>query len=118
LFIIEFFLKNTTFWIVTTCRLERQRRSGGPYVAVSNHTALHTRRPQSAQPLPYKPDIRSRTRVTTDGQSVSQYDLVSSTLVGLATRYYFLSECCCLKYADLFLWGALSDEKTGLQFAV
>jgi hypothetical protein len=35
--------------------------------------------------------------------------LVSSTLVGLATRYYFLSECCCLKFAVLFLWGALSD---------
>jgi hypothetical protein len=55
---------------------------------------------------------------TTDGQSVSQYVLVSSTLVGLATRYYFLSECCCLKFAVLFLWGALSDERTGLQSAV
>jgi hypothetical protein len=39
--------------------------------------------------------------------------LVSSTLVRLATRYCFLSECCCLKFAVLFLWGALSDEKTG-----
>jgi hypothetical protein len=36
-------------------------------------------------------------------QSVSQYVLVSSTLVGLATRYYFLSECCCLKFAVLYL---------------
>jgi hypothetical protein len=44
--------------------------------------------------------------------------LVSSTLVGLATRYYFLSECCCLKFAVLYLRGALSDERTGLQFAV
>jgi hypothetical protein len=24
-------------------------------------------------------------------------------------RYYFLSECCCLKFAVLYLWGALSD---------
>jgi hypothetical protein len=48
----------------------------------------------------------------------SQYVLVSSTLVGLATRYYFLSECCRLKFSVLFLWGALSDERTGLQFAV
>jgi hypothetical protein len=48
-------------------------------------------------------------------QSVSQYVLVSSSLVGLATRYYVLSECCCLKFAVLFLWGTLSDEKTGLQ---
>jgi hypothetical protein len=31
--------------------------------------------------------------------TVSQYVLVSSTLVGLATRYYFLSECSCLKFA-------------------
>jgi hypothetical protein len=49
--------------------------------------------------------------------SVSQYILVSSILVGLATRYYFLSECCCLKFTVLYLLGALSDERTGLQFA-
>jgi hypothetical protein len=52
----------------------------------------------------------SRSYFTTDSQSVSQYVFVSSTLVGLATRYYFLSECCCLKFAVLFQWGALSDE--------
>jgi hypothetical protein len=34
-------------------------------------------------------------RLTVSSQSVSQYVLVSSTLVGLATRYYFLSECYC-----------------------
>jgi hypothetical protein len=34
----------------------------------------------------------------TDDQSVSQYVLVSNTVVGLATRYYFLSECYCLKF--------------------
>jgi hypothetical protein len=33
--------------------------------------------------------------------SVSQYVLVSSTLVGIETRYYFLSECCCLKFAKV-----------------
>jgi hypothetical protein len=49
--------------------------------------------------------------------TVSQYVLVSSTLVGLVTRYYFLSECCCLKFAVLYLWSALSDVRTGLQFA-
>jgi hypothetical protein len=38
--------------------------------------------------------------------------------MGLITRYYFQSECCCLKFAVLSLWGALSDERTGLQFAV
>jgi hypothetical protein len=50
--------------------------------------------------------------------TVSQNVLVSSTLVGRTTRCYFLSECCCLKFAVLFLRGALSDERTGLQFAV
>jgi hypothetical protein len=40
----------------------------------------------------------------------------SNTLVGIVTRYYFLSECYCLNFAVLFLWGALSDERTGLQF--
>jgi hypothetical protein len=50
--------------------------------------------------------------------TVSQSVLVSSILVGLATRYYFLSKCCCLKFAVLYLLGALSDERTGLQFAV
>jgi cytidine deaminase len=35
--------------------------------------------------------------------------------VGLATRYYFLSECYCLKCAVLYILGALSDERTGLQ---
>jgi hypothetical protein len=57
-------------------------------------------------------------RLLYDWRSVSQYVLVSSTLVGLATRYYFLSECCCLKFAVLFLWGALSDERTDLSFVV
>jgi hypothetical protein len=49
--------------------------------------------------------------------TVSQYVLVSSTLAGLATRYYFLLECY-LKFEVLFLWGALSDERMGLKFAV
>jgi hypothetical protein len=44
--------------------------------------------------------------------------LVIEHPLGLATRYYFLSECCCLKLAVLFLWDALSDGRTGLQFAV
>jgi hypothetical protein len=35
----------------------------------------------------------------------------------LVTRYYFLSEGCFLKVVVLFLWGALSDERTVLQFA-
>jgi hypothetical protein len=34
------------------------------------------------------------------------------------TRYCFLSEGWCLKDAVLFLWGALSHEGKGLQFAM
>jgi hypothetical protein len=60
----------------------------------------------------------SRSYPTTDSKSLSQYVLVSSTFVGLATRYYFLSECYCLKFVVLYLFGALSDKRTGLQFAV
>jgi hypothetical protein len=36
-------------------------------------------------------------------QSVSQYVLISSILVRLVTRYYFLSERCCLKFAVLYM---------------
>jgi hypothetical protein len=43
-----------------------------------------------------------------------QYLLVSSTLVGLANRYYFLSECCCLKFAVLCLWGTHSSSQVKL----
>jgi hypothetical protein len=43
---------------------------------------------------------------------------VSHYALALATRCYFLSECCCLKFAVLYLLGALFDERTGLQFAV
>jgi hypothetical protein len=31
--------------------------------------------------------------------------------------YYYLSEGFCLKVTVMSVWGALSDERTGLQFA-
>jgi hypothetical protein len=37
-------------------------------------------------------------------------------ILGLVTRYYFLSEGCFLKFAVLSLWGALSDKRSGLSF--
>jgi hypothetical protein len=72
---------------------------------------------QTVTELVLQVEVEATLRLTVS-QSVSQYDLISGTLVGLATRYYFLSECCRLKFAVLYLWGALSDERTGLQFAV
>jgi hypothetical protein len=53
---------------------------------------------------------------TTDGQSVSVSGFEPT--LGLVTRYCFLSEGSCRKFAVLFLWGALSDERTSLQLAV
>jgi hypothetical protein len=38
--------------------------------------------------------------------------------LGLVTRFYFLSEGCCLKVVVLFLCGAPFDERMGLQFSV
>jgi hypothetical protein len=41
-------------------------------------------------------------------------------ILGFVTRYYsyFLSEGCFLKFAVLFFWGALSDERSGLSFVI
>jgi hypothetical protein len=52
-------------------------------------------------------------------QSVSQSVCqdIDPTL-GLVTKYYFLSEGCFLKFAALSLWGALSDERSGLPFVL
>jgi hypothetical protein len=44
-----------------------------------------------------------KSKLLYDWCSVSEYVLISSTLLGLSTRYYFLSECCCLKFAVVFL---------------
>jgi hypothetical protein len=37
-------------------------------------------------------------------------------ILGLVTRYYFLSEGYFLKFAVLSFWGALSNERSGLSF--
>jgi hypothetical protein len=64
-------------------------------------------------------DVEVEDHFTNDGRSVSQSVCLDvEPTLGLMTRYYFLSECSCHKFAVLFLWGALSDERTGLQFAV
>jgi hypothetical protein len=39
-------------------------------------------------------------------------------ILGLVTRYYSLSEGCFLNVAVLSLWGALSDERSGLSFVL
>jgi hypothetical protein len=46
----------------------------------------------------------------------SQYVLVSSPLCGHLTRYWFLFKILGLEFVVLSLWGALSDERSGLSF--
>jgi hypothetical protein len=57
---------------------------------------------------------------TTEGRSWKLlYDWRSVSLSWYRAPLWDLRpESCCLKSAVLFLWGALSDERTGLQFAV
>jgi hypothetical protein len=52
-----------------------------------------------------------RSYFTTDSQSVSNV-FVSSTLVRLAARYYFLSECYCLKFAKIEVTVRLTVDIT------
>jgi hypothetical protein len=69
--------------------------------------------------LPLLSKFEVRSYFMTDGQSVSRSVCLGvEPTLGLPARYYFLSEGCCLKVAVLFLWGALYDERTRLQFAV
>jgi hypothetical protein len=61
---------------------------------------------------------KSVSKLLCDWRSVSQsVCLCVEPTLGLVTRYYLLAEGFCLKFAVLSLWGALSDERTGLQFA-
>jgi hypothetical protein len=65
---------------------------------------------------PGGPDRLVKVKVTlqlTVSQSLCQG---IETILGLLTRYYFLSEGCFLKCAFLSLWDALSDERSGLSF--
>jgi hypothetical protein len=57
----------------------------------------------------------SQSQFATNGHSVNHG---LEPALELVTRYYFLSECSCLKVFVSSLWGALSDERTRLQFAV
>jgi hypothetical protein len=71
---------------------------------------------QELWPLDHRGGHQVKVKVTlqlTVSQSLCQG--IEPTL-RLVTRYYFLSEGCFLKFAFLSLWGALSDERSGLSF--
>jgi hypothetical protein len=53
--------------------------------------------------------VKSKSKPCYDWRSVSQYVLVSNSLWNLCPDIIF-----CLKVAVLSLWGALSDERSGL----
>jgi hypothetical protein len=64
----------------------------------------------------YKVEVTSQLTVGRSvGQSVCQG--IEPTL-RLVTKYYFLSEGCCLKVAVLSLQGALFDDRSGLSFVI
>jgi hypothetical protein len=54
---------------------------------------------------------QSQSHIPTDGWSVSQSVMVSSPIWGSCPGIYY-----CLTFMVLFLWGAFSDERTGLSF--
>jgi hypothetical protein len=54
----------------------------------------------------------SESYVTTDGQSAS-LSWIKEPIWGLRSDFYY-----CQRVAGLLIWGALSDERTGLSFAI
>jgi hypothetical protein len=56
---------------------------------------------------------RSKSMLRYDRRSVGQAVLVSSTHLGLTTRFLLLSDSC-----SLLTWGALSNERAGLPFTI
>jgi hypothetical protein len=58
------------------------------------------------------PRIKVESKLCYDWRSVGQSVLVSSTHLGLTTRFF------CRKFAGSLMWGALSDERTGLSFTI
>jgi hypothetical protein len=56
---------------------------------------------------------KPKSKICYDRRSVGQAVLVSSTHLALTTTFYY-----CRTVAGLLMWGALSDERTGLPFTV
>jgi hypothetical protein len=67
---------------------------------------------QQLNPSVYLTESESESYVTTDGQSAS-LSLNKAPFWGLRPDIYYS-----LKVAGLLLWGALSDERTGLSFTI
>jgi hypothetical protein len=55
----------------------------------------------------------SKSKLCYDRRSVGQSVLVSSPILGPTSDFYY-----CQTAAGLLMWGALSDERTGLSFTI
>jgi hypothetical protein len=87
-------------------------RTLSPDMSTSNSssTSGHT-----TVPLKFRNSIAAREResyITTDGQSAS-LSWCQAPIWGLRPDFYY-----CQKIAGLLMWGALSDERTGLSFTM
>jgi hypothetical protein len=92
-------MKNAVFWDVAPCRSFVNRRFGGTY---SLH--LHGRKIRGQGTSV----TQSQSYITTDGQS-------ASLSWNKAPNWGLRPDLCyCQRVAGSFMWGALSDERTGL----
>jgi hypothetical protein len=73
---------------------------------------LHLWEPPIVQNRQLPPFSKSQSYVTTDGQSAS-LSWCQAPIWGLRPDFY-----CCQTVAGLLMWGALSDERTGLPFTI
>jgi hypothetical protein len=65
-----------------------------------------------SSPLTHQPITTTQSHVTTDGQSAS-LSWCQAPIWGQRADLYY-----CLPVAELLMWGALSDERTGLSFTI
>jgi hypothetical protein len=73
------------------------------------HCKMNLRGPKSMR---YLNGSRVESYVTTDGQSPS-LSWNKAPIWGLRPDFYY-----CQKFAGLLMWGAVSDERTGLSFTI
>jgi hypothetical protein len=97
--------------------LARSRFTGcSPHRATTNYNTLKvtvtTPRKIKTSLLTSSDFCESESYVTTDGQSVS-LSWNKAPIWGLRPDFYY-----CLTVAGLLIWGALSDERTGLSFTI
>jgi hypothetical protein len=82
-----------------------------PHWPTSNSSSTVNTDSQPLVPIRSNPTSQSQSHIAIDAQSVSQSVLVSIPIWDPWPDIYY-----CLTVTVLLLWGALSDERTGLSF--